>query len=110
MELLSIILAVYLYLNGSAIYYAALSNMFSKHQLIAQSITVFVVPFLGAFLVLYFSISQIDKSELKQARDKPKARLLSFLFLTFLITKNTSYGLTSDASSNEVGGSGGNND
>ncbi|MGJ8694615.1 MAG: hypothetical protein ACSHW0_19330 [Thalassotalea sp.] len=110
MELLSIIIVLYLYLNCSAIYYAVISDMFSKHQLIAQSILVFLVPFLGAILVLYFSISQIGGNDLKQIQNKPKVRLLSYVFLTFLITNNSSDTLSNGSSPSDFGGSDGGGD
>lgn len=110
MELLSIILAILLYLNASAIYYAVLSDMFSKNQLIAQALLVFLIPFLGAILVLYFSISQIDRTGFKPTQDKPKIRLLSYVFLTFLISKNTSDSISNESNTSDFGGSDGGSD
>jgi hypothetical protein len=110
MELLSITIAILLYLNASAIYYAVVSGMFSKQQLIAQSIFVFIVPYLGAILVLVFSISQIDRTGFKPSIYKPKIRLLSYIFLTFLVSKNTSDSLANDSSPTDFGGSDGGGD
>jgi len=110
MELLSITIAILLYLNASAIYYAVVSDMFSNKQLIAQSIFVFLVPFFGAILVLVFSISQIDRTGFKPSIDKPKIRLLSFIFLTFLVSKNSSDSFGNDSSPTDFGGSDGGGD
>jgi len=110
MELLSITLAILLYLNAAAIYYAVISGMFSRQQLIAQSVLVFLVPLLGAILVLFFSISQIDRTGFKPSKDKPKIRLLSYVFLTFLVSKNTSDSLSNDSAPSDFGGSDGGGD
>jgi choline-glycine betaine transporter len=110
MELLIVVLVVLLYLNASAMYYAALSDMVSKHQLFAQTLLVFLIPFLGAILVLYLSISHIDNTSLKSSEDKPKIRLLSYVFFTFLITKNSTDGFSNDSSTNDFGGSDGGGD
>ena len=110
MELLSLVIVFLIYLNASAIYYAVVSGMFSKPQLIAQSIFVFMVPFLGAILVLVFSISQIDRTGFKPLIDKPKIRLLSYLFLTFLVSKNTSDSFANDYNPTDFGGSNGGGD
>ncbi|MBJ7540077.1 hypothetical protein [Marinomonas transparens] len=84
--------------------------MFSKQQLIAQSFFVFLVPFFGAILVLVFSITQIDRTGFKPSIDKTKTRLLSYLFLAFLVSKNSSDSLAKDSTPSDFGGSDGSDD
>ena len=110
MELLSVVIVLLIYLNASAIYYAVVSGMFSKTQLIFQSLFVVLVPVLGAIFVLFFSISQIDRSGFKPAQDKPKIRLLSYIFLTFLVSQNTSDSFANDSSPTDFGSSDGGGD
>jgi len=110
MKLLSILLVFLIYLNASAIYYAVVSGMFSKGQLIGQTLLVFLVPVLGAILVLFISISQIDGDGFKPSIDKPKIRLLSYIFLSFLVSKNASESFANDSSPSEFGGSDGGSD
>lgn len=100
------LLCLLLYLNAAAIYYAVKTEMYSTKQLVAQACIVFLVPLVGAIVILSFSISQISPEPLLKNEKKHSNRLLSLLFLSFIVSNLNSQSESSVSESNipESGG------
>ncbi|MBU2240314.1 MAG: hypothetical protein KJ868_20090 [Gammaproteobacteria bacterium] len=75
-----------LYLNAAAIYYAVKTEMYSTKQLVAQACIVFIIPLVGAAVILSFSISQLSPETPLERERKTSSRLLSLLFLSFIVS------------------------
>jgi uncharacterized membrane protein YgcG len=77
-----ILLAVWL--NVSAIYHAAKSDMFDRGQLVAQSILAFFVPFIVAIFVLHFVFKHKEYREQLSSQTGVSAVLNKVIALTFI--------------------------
>ena len=108
-----IILALLLYIDVLAIYYAHKSDMFERPQLIIQAVIVILIPFIGGIFVLMFSLSQINKQPGVKPQDKTKARILHYLFLSFILVNDSTsqeYGASESGGDFTGGGDGGSGD
>ncbi len=97
-----------LYLNAAAIYYAVKTEMYSIKQLVAQACIVFIIPLVGAVVILSFSISQLSpETPLALERErKTSSRLFSLLFLSFIVSNlnGQSESSVSESSTPDSGG------
>ena len=106
------LLALLLYIDAMAIYYAHKSEMFERTQLIMQALIVIFIPFIGGIFVLIFSLSQLNKQPAEKLHEKSKARILHYLFLSFILVNNPTsqeYG-TSESGGDLTGGNCGSGD
>ncbi len=107
-----ILLFFLLYIDVMAIYYAHKSEMYERTQLIMQAFIVVLIPFIGGMFVLMFALSQINKQPPVKPQGKSKARILHYLFLSFMFVNNSSsqdYG-ASESGEDYTGGDGGSGD
>ena len=100
------LLCLLLYLNAAAVYYAIKSEMYTSKQLVAQACIVFLIPIVGAVVILSFSISQLSPETPLANEGKISSRLLSLLFLSFIVSNSNDQSESSDSGSNsyEAGG------
>lgn len=104
--------ALLLYIDAMAIYYAHKSEMFERTQLIMQALIVILIPYIGGIFVLMFSLSQLKKQPAAKLHEKSKARILNYLFLSFILVNNSTsqeYG-ASESGVDLTGGDGGSGD
>ncbi len=83
-----LLLGALIYLDAAAIYYSIKTEMYTKGQLVGQACVVLLIPFLGAILILSFSLTQISSTTFKGSEAKFPSRLLSNLFLGFLVSRS----------------------
>ncbi len=109
---LYILLFFLLYIDVLAIYYAHKSGMYERTQLIMQALIVVLIPFIGGMFVLMFALSQINKQPTGKPQEKSRARILHYLFLSFILVNNSTsqdYG-TSESGGDYTGSDGGSGD
>ena len=109
---LFILIFFLLYIDVMAIYYAHKSDMYERSQLIIQALIVVLIPFIGGILVLMFALSQINKQLVIKPQEQSKAKILHYLFLSFILVNNSNsqdYG-ASEFSGDYSGSNGGSGD
>ena len=86
-SILILLVVLYFYLCGMAIYYAHRSSMYSGSQLIMQGAFVLLLPFVGAIAVLFFSLNQINSSKHTVRSERSSFSPLAYVFLSFILVK-----------------------
>ncbi len=101
-----------LYIDVMAIYYAHKSEMYERTQLIIQALIVVFIPFIGGLFVIMFALSQINKLPTGKPQEKSNARILHYLFLSFILVNNSTSrdNGASESSGDYTGGDGGSGD
>lgn len=100
-------LALLIYVNAAAIFYAHASEMYSRGQLAAQTIVVLLIPFLGAMIIFMFAKSQIEPALFKKKQERVGFRFASALFLSFVFTRDYSSYSGGHPSADNIGSSDG---